>query len=310
MLVTVDDSNFQNIAQAIRAKNGTETTYKPNEMAAAIEAIESGGGDSEELFSQMIDAYKRPYITSVTFPDGIKAIANSAFAACSKLVITELPTTIDAIGVNAFDSCFKLALTSLPSGITYIGSNAFSSCDSLAITELPEALTEIQIQTFSSCKGLTTMTIPAAVQYVRASAFSMCTNLTSVTFKGTPEGIASNAFNHCTNLTTINVPWAEGAVANAPWGATNATINYNYVPPITFTIDGVKYYSEPNTNWYNWVDSEYNTDGRFERYNDGTYWRILDATINNAPNDVCYNGSRIIANSIILADAEYYTNLV
>jgi hypothetical protein len=24
------------------------------------------------------------------------------------------------------------------------------------------------------------------------------------------------------------VPWAEGAVANAPWGATNATINYNY----------------------------------------------------------------------------------
>ena len=32
----------------------------------------------------------------------------------------------------------------------------------------------------------------------------------------------------CTNLTTINVPWAEGAVAGAPWGATNATINYNY----------------------------------------------------------------------------------
>lgn len=39
--------------------------------------------------------------------------------------------------------------------------------------------------------------------------------------------IVADAFEGCTNLTTINVPWAEGAVANAPWGATNATINYN-----------------------------------------------------------------------------------
>ena len=48
------------------------------------------------------------------------------------------------------------------------------------------------------------------------------------TFEGTPRSIASNAFASCINLTTINVPWAEGAVANAPWGATKATINYNY----------------------------------------------------------------------------------
>jgi hypothetical protein len=32
-----------------------------------------------------------------------------------------------------------------------------------------------------------------------------------------------------TNLMTINVPWSEGEVINAPWGASNATINYNYV---------------------------------------------------------------------------------
>ena len=49
-----------------------------------------------------------------------------------------------------------------------------------------------------------------------------------MTFEGTPTSIASSAFSNCVKLTTINVPWAEGAVANAPWGATNATINYNY----------------------------------------------------------------------------------
>lgn len=44
-LVTIDDSYFTDIANAIRGKNGETTTYKPNEMAAAISAISGGGGN-------------------------------------------------------------------------------------------------------------------------------------------------------------------------------------------------------------------------------------------------------------------------
>ena len=43
-IVTIDDSCFTNIANAIRGKNGSADTYKPNEMAAAISAISGGGG--------------------------------------------------------------------------------------------------------------------------------------------------------------------------------------------------------------------------------------------------------------------------
>lgn len=43
MTVTVDDTNFKAIADAIRAKNGTTETYKPSEMASAISAISAGG---------------------------------------------------------------------------------------------------------------------------------------------------------------------------------------------------------------------------------------------------------------------------
>ena len=43
MTVTVDDTKLKAIADAIRAKNGTEETYKPSEMASAIEAINAGG---------------------------------------------------------------------------------------------------------------------------------------------------------------------------------------------------------------------------------------------------------------------------
>ena len=49
-----------------------------------------------------------------------------------------------------------------------------------------------------------------------------------VTFPTGITTIGGYAFANCTNLTTINVPWASGAVSGAPWGATNATINYNY----------------------------------------------------------------------------------
>lgn len=49
----------------------------------------------------------------------------------------------------------------------------------------------------------------------------------SLTFRSTPSSIANNAFGACSGLTTIHVPWASGAVADAPWGATNAVIHYN-----------------------------------------------------------------------------------
>ena len=41
--VLVERSSLENIADAIREKNGTQTTYKPAEMADAITAISGGG---------------------------------------------------------------------------------------------------------------------------------------------------------------------------------------------------------------------------------------------------------------------------
>lgn len=42
--VLVQDSSLQDIANAIREKNGTETTYKPSEMGDAVREISGGGG--------------------------------------------------------------------------------------------------------------------------------------------------------------------------------------------------------------------------------------------------------------------------
>ena len=113
-------------------------------------------------------------------------------------------------------------------GYTKIRDNLYVGCTNLAHVSFSESLTSIGESAFNSCSNLALTSLPAGVTSIGSYAFSGCTRLTSITFKGTPTTIASSAFNSCTNLTDIKVPWAEGAVANAPWGATNATITYNY----------------------------------------------------------------------------------
>ena len=42
-IVLTDNTNYQNIANAIRNKNGSSDTYSPSQMATAINNIPSGG---------------------------------------------------------------------------------------------------------------------------------------------------------------------------------------------------------------------------------------------------------------------------
>ena len=210
----------------------------------------SGGGAKEPYIEETYDT--DGYLTSVvmhgytkvpsykfsnygklqTFFDygtTIKSIESGAFNGCTSLALTYLPSGLTIISDYAFTNCTSLALTSLPDGITSIGQGAFDGCTSLALTSLPSGLTSIPNNVFLNCDGLVSMSIHSGINTINAAAFGKCGGLTSVTFEGKPSGnMAKNIFQGCINLTEIKVPWAEGSVANAPWGATNATITYNY----------------------------------------------------------------------------------
>lgn len=129
---------------------------------------------------------------------------------------------------NMYNGIKTLKTIEMPDNISYIGDAAFSSCTSLALTSLPESLTSIGVETFAICTNLAITSLPESLTSIEITAFAYCTSLTSITFKGTPTSIGLDAFDGCTNLTDIKVPWSEGAVSGAPWGATNATITYNY----------------------------------------------------------------------------------
>ena len=169
-------------------------------------------------------------LTNITLPDNLDLIDNSAFNCCTDLSLTTLPDTVRYIGPSAFYQCASLQLEKLPNSLKELGGNAFSGCTSLALTSIDnisQLMTVLNQSVFSGCTSLQISVIPAQIETIQAWAFQNCTGLTQITFKGTPTSIHMNAFKGCSNLTVINVPWAEGEVANAPWGATNATINYN-----------------------------------------------------------------------------------
>ena len=194
-------------------------------MATLIESVEAGGGATEPYVEETCDSDGN--LTSAVMHGHLR-IRNYAFYQCSSLPSMTIPDSVTTIGNYAFYGCRILTSVTIPDSVTTIGDYAFYNCRSLPSVTIPDSVTSIGDSAFYNCVSLTSVTIPNSVTTIGGSAFRGCGSLTSVTFNGTPSSIGSNAFNSCRNLTTINVPWAEGAVAGAPWGATNATINYNY----------------------------------------------------------------------------------
>ena len=184
----------------------------------------------ESLKSIGDSAFKKCTNLALTsLPESLKSIGDTAFSDCTNLALRSLPEGLTSIGEHAFRGCTNLALTSLPAGVTSIGHLAFFNCANLALTSLPEGLTSIGNAAFSGCTNLALTSLPESLKSIGDNAFQNCTSLTSIIFKRIPTTIIpSTAFSGCTNLTDIKVPWPEGAVGNAPWGATNATIIYNY----------------------------------------------------------------------------------
>lgn len=231
----VDGFSEVNVAVPIPAPVLQELTvtengeYMPDEgvdgfSRVNVEVAAEGG----EYSDPDIIALAERTVTDFTIPDGCKAIGNSFFRTCRQLVNVTIPDSVTSIGSNAFESCWNLGLTKLPDGITHIGDTAFASINNLKLSCLPESLEHIGKTAFGY-SGLSIEEIPKNVISIANGAFNGCTKLTTLTFKCANPTIGATAFQNCTNLSTINVPWAEGEVANAPWGAVNATINYNYV---------------------------------------------------------------------------------
>ena len=75
---------------------------------------------------------------------------------------------------------------------------------------------------------LSVVHLPSTLKSLTGTAPLGFNGLRTVYFHSTPTSITASCFNG-NNITDIYTPWSEGEVANAPWGANNATIHYDTV---------------------------------------------------------------------------------
>lgn len=183
------------------------------------------------------------YLEDVTNWEYITHVNKSGFEIATSakpgLSYTNLPPNLIYIGDSAFYRNLMKIKGEIPDTVTYIGKKAFQygGNSEWKITKLPPNLTYIGAEAFWSYRKLLITEIPASVDYIGQCAFDGAydkTSLTLIKFRGVPSTVMDGAFRNNNALTDIYVPWADGAVANSPWGATNAKIHYN----TTYDADG------------------------------------------------------------------------
>ena len=147
---------------------------------------------------------------------------------------TEIPNAdkVTKIRENAFNGCTNLSITSLPNNIKSIEGSTFRDCANIKIEKIPEGVTSIGAYAFYKCTSIERLEIPNAGNTSYGyQPFAFCTGLKEVILGeiGKPVSDFGTIFAACQqkNLTIkVYVEDGKTSLANAPWGATNAKVEY------------------------------------------------------------------------------------
>ena len=143
-------------------------------------------------------AFSGNQLTSITIPDSVTAIEDAAFSG-NQLTSITIPDSVTTIGISAFANN-QLTSVIIPNTVTYL--SGFDDNQLTSIT-IPDSVTTIGNSAFSG-NQLTSITIPDSVTTIGNSAFSG-NQLTSITIPDSVTTIGNSAFLG-NKLTSIIIP--------------------------------------------------------------------------------------------------------
>jgi hypothetical protein len=226
----------------------------------------------------------------------VTEITHSAFSSVLIRSVA-ISNTVEKIDTNAFQDCVALESIDFPDKHIEFGSFAFARCYSLGAVTISEGQSYLSDYMFESCLKLSEVYLPSSLTKISAGAFSGCTKLNKITFGGTMEQWQSVTFGSDWNK---NVPAIKVICSD---GETPITISFTIATADNGSIGYKSYYANKNMTWAEWINSEYNTDSRFENINNGVWDTQNEAYVYTSGDS---NGTQVNTSDKIIEYATYY----
>lgn len=302
-IVTTDNQHYTDIAAAIRSKNGTETQYKPSEMAAAISAI-SGGGEPEPPD----DGKTRLYITvpANAMPDRPpprnqvplyiqQTVANGVTIDWGDGTAPEtLPGTGAVNTTHTYEQAGDYVISLDPTEGCELGfgdgprscviGDVYDSgivyCNMLKQVHIGINVKSVRTSAFKACHSLSSISIPDGVVSVEDYAFDGCRSLAFVSIPNSVVSIGVGAFNSCQSISSILISNGVVSVGDYAFQICYSMKEYHFLSPTPPTLVG--------TNIFRSIPSDciiYVPKGSAEAYKTATNWTTYSQYIQEEPSE-------------------------
>ena len=185
-----------------------------------------------------------PSNTTITVPEGTRAIAGKCFYQKANLVGINLPNTLRGIGPEAFRENPSIVSVTIPESLKYIGVRAFYSCGSLTTVNYNakrsgyfQGFLDYGSPTwaghndiFCACENLTSFTIGDSVEIIPDGAFNGMQHVSTVFFPQSIRYIGNWSFDGCSSLSSVNIPENVEYLGSAFVSCSNlSTVQYNAI---------------------------------------------------------------------------------
>lgn len=163
------------------------------------------GSDTDVIVPSEINGYRVTFleetfcanknIKSVTIPESVEAIGDSAFGGCSNLESVQIGENVKGLGEYAFGKCTALKEITLPQSVEYIGKEAFYNCSALTDVTVNGNVSRVKEETFSGCSALKSVNFAAnCVERIDKNAFTGCKELSEISGLDSLKELGTDVF--------------------------------------------------------------------------------------------------------------------
>ncbi len=173
------------------------------------------------------EAFHENLLTTITFPASLKKINEGAFL---KNYLTYIPVLDNikygsgAFSLNSLEPENAIIYNKNEDGsIDYTSINSYATRKWVDVLNVPSGVKTLQYMSFRFA-NVGTINLPNSIEIIKRDAFHQA-KATIYNIPSSIREIETYVFNEDDNI-TINIDRKADAIAGAPWGATNATVNW------------------------------------------------------------------------------------